>query len=245
LRKFLYIFQSSTPPQGEGPGSAIAAQFAAQVAATLRNPTGAVHPAQIVSTEVLPPVLTQAQPPPVVLTQIEEVHSQIVAEEDIVNTQNIPAVQQSVENTQSLSTNESSDVHSQNNVEPLSEIIDTRTTSEAPETVETSGEDHIPVIISNRQSESREPSQESVSANEGSNVENNTKEVSVEKVEIPSETVNTNSEEAVIHVDENKPTVKSEETVSKQEVLKDSSVDPLPEPTTLGESATETLGNYN
>jgi hypothetical protein len=43
---------------------------------------------------------------------------------------------------------------------------------------------------------------------------NNTKEVSVEKVEIPSETVNTNSEEAVIHVDENKqkPTVKSEET---------------------------------
>jgi hypothetical protein len=41
----------------------------------------------------------------------------------------------------------------------------------------------------------------------------NTKEVSVEKVEIPSETVNTNSEEAVIHVDENKqkPTVKSEE----------------------------------
>jgi hypothetical protein len=128
---------------------------------------------------------------------------------------------------QSLSTNESSDVHSQNNVEPLSEIIDTRTTSEAPETVETSGEDHIPVIISNRQSESREPSQESVSANEGSNVENNTKEVSVEKVEIPSETVNTNSEEAVIHVDENKqkPTVKSEETVSEQEVLKDSSVD--------------------
>jgi hypothetical protein len=65
-----------------------------------------------------------------------------------------------------------------NFVEPLSEIIDTRTTSEAPETVETSGEDHIPVIISNRQSESREPSQESVSANEGSNVENNTKEVS-------------------------------------------------------------------
>jgi hypothetical protein len=53
-------------------------------------------------------------------------------------------------------------VNSQNNVEPLSEIIDTRTTSEAPETVETSGEDHIPVIISNRQSESREPSQESV-----------------------------------------------------------------------------------
>jgi hypothetical protein len=45
---------------------------------------------------------------------MEEVHSQIVAEEDIVNTQNIPAVQQSVENTQSLSTNESSDVHSQN-----------------------------------------------------------------------------------------------------------------------------------
>ena len=235
--------ESSTPPQGEGPGSAIAAQFAAQVAATLRNPTGAVHPAQIVSTEVPPPVLTQAQPPPVVHTQMEEVHSQIVAEEDIVNTQNIPAVQQSVENTQSLSTNESSDVHSQNNIEPLSEIIDTRTTSEAPETVETSGEDHIPVIISNRQSESREPSQESVSANEGSNVENNTKEVSVEKVEIPSETVNTNSEEAVIHVDENKqkPTVKSEETVSEQEVLTDSSVDPLPEPTTLGESATETL----
>jgi hypothetical protein len=51
----------------------------------------------------------------------------------------------------------------------------------------------------------------------------------------------------ICHVDENKqkPTVKSEETVSEQEVLKDSSVDPLPEPTTLGESATETLGNYN
>lgn len=242
----MYIFQSSTPPQGDGPGSAIAAQFAAQVAATLRNPTGAVHPAQIVSTEVLPPVLTQAQPPPVVHTQMEEVHSQIVPEEDIVNTQNIPPVQQTVENTQSLSTNESSDVHSQNNVEPLSENIDTRTTTEVPETVETSGE-HIPVIISNRQSESREPSQESVSASEGSNVENNIKEVSVEKVEIPSETVKTKSEEAVIHVDEDKqkPTVKSEETVPKQEVLKDSSVDPLPEPTTVEESATETLGNYS
>ncbi|XP_052081892.1 eukaryotic translation initiation factor 4 gamma 1-like isoform X1 [Mytilus californianus] len=242
----------TSPPQGEA--SAICAQFAAQVAATMRSGGGGQHPTQMLSTEGPPPgvqlqplvqtapvVEPQSQPP--IVTEGDTTNS--IPQQPIVNT-HVSAVQLPVENTPSLSSSESN-VHSQNNVEVVEA---TRTKSETPETI--SSVDSLSNVQTNGISEgsSREPSQELVSGSEDINaVDINVPTQVEEKVEtkVISEPSKTKSEESVVKIEDKKqnPVVKSEENMLIQEVGKEesSSVDPVPDPKAVGEpaSVTETV----
>ncbi|XP_076087139.1 eukaryotic translation initiation factor 4 gamma 3-like isoform X1 [Mytilus galloprovincialis] len=245
---------TSPPPEGEA--SAICAQFAAQVAATMRSGGGGQHPAQMLPTEV-PPQGVQSQPlvqtapvvepqsqPPIVTE--ENTANSMPQQQPIVNTQHVSAVQLPVENAPSLSSSKSN-VHSQNNVEVVEA---TRTKSETPENV--SSVDTLSNVQTNgiNEDSSREATQELVSGSQDVNaVDLNVPSKVEAKVEtkVISEPSKTKSEESVVKIEDRKqnPVVKSEENVLIQEVVKEesSSVDPVPDPKAIGEPApvTETV----
>ena len=230
---FLFVFQA---PQPQNETNAIAAQFAAQVAATMKIP-GQTHPAQ----QEVPAHMIPHQPGHPSSAVVQQVHSQVVVEDNTVN--NTPQPHDTVsampENPQSLSTSETVSEQFQNNAEPVSKDSWTN------ETPESSG-GKSPVVNSNEPS--RESSQEPVnsSANQESVVDGNIPEkVTVETTAV-SEPPNTKHEEIVQTSEKQKPVVKSDEKVSSAEDAKETSetVDQKPDPKAVGEpvAGTESLG---
>lgn len=192
--------------------NAIAAQFAAQVAATMKIGGHPNHAHQD------HPIQQQAGHPGTAVVQ--QVHSQVAAEE---SSSNIPqeTVSAVPENPQSLSTSETVSEHSQSNVEPK----DSRTN-----VLDGSGGKSP----ANSKEPSREPSQEPVSAKQESVVDRNIKEKVTVEATVVSEPPNTKSEEVVQTSDKLKPVVKSEENVTKESSVP---VETKPEPSAAGEPA--------